>query len=435
MVGELRALEELLQDTIGLDSTSVGAQLILRGAKQRMRDLNMINDLAEYERRVRESTVELQELIEEVVVAESWFFRDERPFAWLQDHVRRRPRSAGRPPLRVLSVPCAGGEEPYSIVIALAEAGLSTHDYHVDAVDTSARRLAIARRGVYSRNAFRGPDIPGRLRYFRQHGEHHEIDPAIRAQVQFIQGSILDPRLLEGLPPYDVVFCRNLLIYLVPSARASLMVFLDRVLAPDGVLVIGHADRLPSAGTESGFAPTGDAGCFTYRRKTCGEGSASVVSYSFEPAVLPSAAPPCPARAIEASSIRQQSPVNIEATVSRSPENAKGDTVESATRLNQASALANKGRFSEAIMACEQHLKEKGLSAPAYALMGMICQASGNRGQAEECFRKAVYLDPHHDEALLALALLAEYRGDSLAAANFRRRAERTATLTGKRAT
>ena len=101
--------------------------------------------------------------------------------------------------------------------------------------------------------------------------------------------------------------------------------------------------------------------------------------------------------------------------------------------LSQASELANQGRFSEAISVCEQHLQETGLTAPAYCLMGMICQASGDRGRAEDCFRKAVYLDPNHDEALLALALLAEHRGDQNAAAGFRRRAERTATSTRKR--
>ena len=58
--------------------------------------------------------------------------------------------------------------------------------------------------------------------------------------------------------------------------------------------------------------------------------------------------------------------------------------------------------------------------------MGMICQAAGDRRRAEDCFHKAVYLDPRHDEALLALALLAERRGDHDAAAGFRRRAERT---------
>ena len=87
MAGELEALEELLTNRIGLDTTSVGSQLILRAVKQRMRDLKL-DDLAVYERQVRQSATELQELIEEVIVAESWFFRDERPFEWLRDYVR-----------------------------------------------------------------------------------------------------------------------------------------------------------------------------------------------------------------------------------------------------------------------------------------------------------------------------------------------------------
>ena len=65
--------------------------------------------------------------------------------------------------------------------------------------------------------------------------------------------------------------------------------------------------------------------------------------------------------------------------------------------------------------------------------MGMICQAIGDRRRAEDCFQKTAYLDPGHDEALLALALLAEHRGDQNTAAGFRRRAERTATLSQKR--
>lgn len=101
--------------------------------------------------------------------------------------------------------------------------------------------------------------------------------------------------------------------------------------------------------------------------------------------------------------------------------------------LSQASELANQRRFVEAIALCEQCLRENELSAATYCLMGMICQAAGDGGRAEDCFRKAVYLDPDHDEALLALALLAEHRGDQNAAAGFRRRAERTATLSQKR--
>ena len=75
------------------------------------------------------------------------------------------------------------------------------------------------------------------------------------------------------------------------------------------------------------------------------------------------------------------------------------------TVLEQAAELANQGRHAEAIAACERHLRHKGPGAPAYYLMGMICQAAGDRRRAEDCFHKTVYLDPQHDEALLALAL------------------------------
>jgi chemotaxis protein methyltransferase WspC len=390
--------------------------------------------MALYERRVEQSAEELQELIEEVVVAESWFFRDEHPFEWLRAYVQNWWRSTPvRPPLRILSMPCAGGEEPYSIAIVLSEQGLSAREYQIDAVDASARRLAIARRGIYSQNAFRGQGVASRSRYFRKHPEGHEVDPALRATVHFLQGSILDPGLLAGSSAYDLVFCRNLLIYLVPSARAALLALVDRVLAPEGVLVIGHADRLGSIGAQGGFAPTGDVGCFAYRRITYLESPVSVIS--------PAAQRPLLAGPDSAHSIRANN-------TSVAPQ-ATADTAQPAVPvvsdildpgaalrlvlLSQASELANQGRYTEAISLCEQHAREKGPTAPAYSLMGVICQASGDRGRAEDCFRKAVYLDPNHDEALLALALLAEYRGDGQAAAGFRRRAERITTGSGRR--
>jgi chemotaxis protein methyltransferase WspC len=99
--------------------------------------------------------------------------------------------------------------------------------------------------------------------------------------------------------------------------------------------------------------------------------------------------------------------------------------------MEQAAELANRGRHAEAIAACEQQIRLKGPGAPAYYLMGMICQAAGDRRRAEECFHKTVYLDPKHDEALLALSLLAERRGDRGAADGFRRRARRTSAPSG----
>ncbi len=101
--------------------------------------------------------------------------------------------------------------------------------------------------------------------------------------------------------------------------------------------------------------------------------------------------------------------------------------------LDRASQLANLGRPDEAVALCEQVVRQQGPNALAYYLMGVNNQSVGNRTRGEECFQKAVYLDPGHDEALLALALSAERRGDAAAAAGFRRRAERAIFRKGAR--
>ena len=266
MTHDQKEIERLLARRIGLDPVTLGPHLLLRAARRRMAELGL-DDLDVYASRVVQSEAELQELVEEVVVPESWFFRDDRPFRWLAAYVRERwVGDPARPPLRILSLPCAGGEEPYSIAITMRDVGLPARRFQVDGVDVSARRLAVAGRGVYSANAFRGSELGGRVQYFRAHGQGYEVDPAIRATVQFHQASALDPKLLEGSLPYDVVFCRNLLIYLDAPARACVLAVLDRLLAADGVLFIGHADRLDLTGEPSRFAAAGEPGCFAFRK-------------------------------------------------------------------------------------------------------------------------------------------------------------------------
>jgi chemotaxis protein methyltransferase WspC len=390
-----------------------------------------LDDLGEYQRRLGQSELELQELIEEVVVPESWFFRDERPFLWLREYVRERwLKDLLRPPLRALSLPCAGGEEPYSIAMTLLDLGLPTRRFRIDAVDVSLARLEIARRAVYSANAFRGSDLSYRARCFREHLQGYELNPPVRSTVQFIQASVLDPRLLENSAPYDVLFCRNLLIYLGSPARACVLAAIDRLLAPAGVLFIGHADRLDWAGVEPKFTPVGDPGCFAYQRRAPDGVSARV---DFGQAQFQLAAP-TPMLSLFASTSgsngeRAAPPVHTPTDNSTSPvENAPIPVVPSLSLLDRAAELANLGRLDEAIAACERQLRLNRPSASAYHLLGMIHQAAGDRTRAEECFKKAVYLDPKHNEALLALVLLAERRGDHEAAMGFRRRAERIAT-------
>jgi chemotaxis protein methyltransferase WspC len=417
---ELKAVEDILARRIGLDPVRVGRSVIERAVRARLAACGL-HHLDEYLDRLAGSDDERDELVEEVVIPESWFFRDVQPFACVRDHV-----AAGwlldpdRPPLRVLSVPCAGGEEPYSIAMTLLELGLPAARFAIVAVDVSARSLERARRGVYGANAFRGPDLAFRARFFRPHPEGHELDPEVRATVQFARANLLEPDLLSDRPGYDVIFCRNVLIYLADSARAQVLAALDRLLAPSGLLFLGHAESL--AVPRRPFTPTTHRGCFAHERAQAG-GSIRDGLAADRHAARPSL--PRPIRPRPPSPLPELMPVA--APSAEEPAAPARGIAPGPDLLEQAAELANQRLYDQAARLCEQSLAASGPTARAFFLLGMIRQAANDPERAEACFQKTVYLDSQHDEALLALALLAERRGDPAAAAGFHRRAARAA--------
>ncbi len=429
---DLRGIEELLVSRIGIEPASFGSQIIARAVKHRSKSLGL-NGAAAYEQRLRQSEAELQELIEEVVVPESWFFRDDQPFQYLAGfaHVGWCDNSE-REPLRILSLACASGEEPYSIAILLRDLGLSPQRFQIDAIDVSARRLAIARRGVYSANAFRGPNRKYGMRHFHKRAHGYELDYSIRSIVRFRQANVLDPGLLEESPPYNAVFCRNLLIYLGARARSVAMVAIDRLLAGDGILCIGHADPLQSSNPGLRFETVGDPSTFTFRRAPRCNINLPELPQIESPVPSLGALERSPAGTMRWPPLPIASAAETASNLALST-NSPASQIDSPSLLDQAAELANRGKFSEALAACRRHMQHRGASPSAFFLMGMICQATGDRRGAEEHFQKTLYLDPGHDDALLALALLAERRGDPSGAASFRRRAQRLAAVRAKR--
>jgi chemotaxis protein methyltransferase WspC len=405
---------------------------------------------ADYERALLGSGDELQALVEEVVVPESWFFRDDRPFEVLADFAREGwLANPGRPPLAALSVPCAGGEEPYSIAMTLLEAGLPGHRFRVDAADVSARSLARAIAGVYGPNSFRGARSPLRSTYFREQNGAFTLDPEVRSTVRFHLGNLLDPALFADRVTFDVVFCRNLLIYLDDDAQGRASATLGRLIVEGGLLFLGHADRLDDPGGTS-FEPTGGKGSFAYRkgevraerapspRKKNGPVPLAVQGGAFPP--------PSPlagegrgrgshdhrSRKSADSSVANRATTPHPGPPPQGGREAEKKEVAGAapaespdSLLDQASGLADLGRYDEAKGLVDRAIANGGASARAFFLLGLIAQAAGTRDRAEAHYLKAVYLDPQHDEALLALALLARRKGDIAAEASYRRRADR----------
>jgi chemotaxis protein methyltransferase WspC len=340
------------------------------------------------------SPTALEQAAEILAVPETWFFRDGEPFVCLARFAASGPR-----PLRVLSAPCSTGEEPYSIAIALLEAGLAPGEFAIDAVDISAHAIAAAGRAVYGKPSFRQPMPAPIEKYFERTGQGYHVRDEVAGQVRFQQAN-----LLEGLGParpYHVVFCRNLLIYLHEEARRTVIAVLRGLLADDGLLFAGHSEV--AVLMEAGFQKVQHPRSFA-----CRQGSAAPAVAA--PAAARRPAPRVPKRPGPKGTPKPPMPAEAEPA------------------LDEARRLADRGRLAEAAAVC----KRLPPAADVFCLLGLISQALDHLAEAEEYFRRALYLDPAHREALVHMSLLCASRGDTERSAVFRDRAERAPRRLGQ---
>ena len=383
---------------------------------------------------------ELAALVELVVVPESWFYRDPQAFQATIDFARGHA-SSGRV-LRMLSIPCAGGEEPYTLAMAMTDAGLAASSYTIDAYDISAACVERARDGLYGRNAFRNQDLGFRDRHFSSIGnDEYRISDAIRAQVRFKQGNLLELDLAGRSAYYDVIFCRNLLIYFDKPTTKAAIEKLRALLADEGLLFAGYAE-VPSF-CNLGFTPLQYPQAFGLQKEAARSASPGAGVRAAR-AVAPRAqrtpepdAPHAPTAGRSAASIaRKAAPVSSRASSAAARPQAAAaraaGSSEPATQeqrntelLEQARKLADLGQFKEADGKCREHLARQPDSAEAYFILGLLSEHANKPELAQDNWRRCIYLQPDHYEALCHLALLAEANSDSTAAAALKARAAR----------
>lgn len=400
--------ENLLKQAMGLDATSVGSSSIERAVRSRM-DTIGLEQRDEYWQTLSDSAQELQHLIEAVVVPETWFFRDRPAFSVLVRLVTEEWRpSHPNSVLRSLSIPCSTGEEPYSIAMALLDAGLAPEQMYVDAVDISTQALARAKRGTYGNNSFRGEDLSFRERYFRPNAHGSELSEGVRDRVRFHQGNLLSDDFRLAEEPYDVIFCRNLLIYFDRPMQEQAMRTLGRLLADSGFLFVGPAEAFLASC--SGFTSVNQAMSFAFRktRKQRSEPVPEIYAVSLKPLE----------RTFRA---RTQHPVKGDRSPAPVPESVPSPPAD----LRTAHSLADAGKLREAAECCENYVRQQGPSSEAYYLLGVLRDAVGDWRSAAEYYRKVLYLEPEHVQALMHLVLLTESQGDRAAAERFRERARR----------
>ncbi len=409
-----------LKDKIGIDASIIGSKEITRVLEKR-RLVCKLPDLQTYLQHLQSSYQELEELIELVIVPETWFFRDVEPFTFLENYLRSEWLSRkNKSVLRVLSIPCSSGEEPYSIAMTLLDAGLSPNQFIIDAVDISKKSLIKAREAIYSRNSFRVNNLEFRSRYFTQIGDKYQLCHLVKNTVNFIYGNLVSPHFLDDKLPYHLIFCRNVLIYFKQAAREQSMVNLDRLLHNQGLIFVGHVET--GEISLSSFESVNHPFAFAYRKIDKNNPKSQDLAQS-----LPRNQQLLPMQKLNSQiDVKQRTEIYFKKSLEiPKNEQSQPSNLHPSISLESIRRLADRGQLSEATILCETYIQQNYTHVQAYVLLGQIYQAQGMEKKAEKYFQKAIYLEPNDYEALMHLTLLTENRGDTAKAELLRQRIKR----------
>jgi chemotaxis protein methyltransferase CheR len=208
--------------------------------------------------RFQMSGQEMQFLVNAMTVNETYFFREDYQFdalvqGILPELARNRSRDKA---IRIWSMPCSSGEEPYSIAIKILELWGSSDawDIEIHGSDIDTKILDEARAGVYGERSLSRVPLTVRQQYFvRRPDGNYQISAALRDSIDFSLVNIVDPMQTRRFRNYDVIFCRNLLIYFDDLGRRQAAEMFFEALAPGGFLCLGHSESMSRI--SSIFAP------------------------------------------------------------------------------------------------------------------------------------------------------------------------------------
>lgn len=191
---------------------------------------------------------EMQELVNLLTVNETYFFREDYQLKCLTNSLLPELiQSGARKTLRIWSLPCATGEEAYTLALQLLERFPQVDDYEIEIIgsDIDTRVLEAAERGLYSERSLQYVSAALRQRYFEQRAsDSWQVCSGLRDSVSFVRCNIVDRLQMMKMGAFDVVFCRNLLIYFDDVSRRSAVENIYEALTPGGFVCLGHSESM-----------------------------------------------------------------------------------------------------------------------------------------------------------------------------------------------
>ena len=416
---------ELLRQKIGFNPESIGVASVEKSVREHIESSGAAS-VEDFVKKVNGSISELNKLIESVLVQETSFFRNKTPFVTLQNYLKQfvLHKKIGKT-LRILCLPCSTGEEAYSIAMVLMDMRLAASQFFIFAGDISEQVLQIAATGRYDPYSFRGEDEAYKKKYFvRQPDGAFILQEAVRAAVHFERANILADNFLLGHEPYDVIFCRNLLIYFDADAKEKAINSLSKHLSQEGVLFVGHAEG--SIPTQFGFASMDYPMSFAFARADYAAriNDALNANSGNKNAPQPVSAKQKATKAGSLVAAKKKGSVTTGSDKLGEKEGIQGKS-QVDEEISRAKRLADGGSFDKVTGICEILLSQGVESAEIYYLLGQASGSSGDNFQAEEYLKKAIYLDADFYDALIYMSFLADRMGNPDKAKSFRNRAQR----------
>ena len=257
--GDFRFLADLLKDRSGLivgedKQYLLDSRLTPVARKHGLSDLNALVGAL----KTKKDGPLSKDVVEAMTTNESFFFRDMTPFEKFKKVVLPHMKQA-RPDrsLKIWSAACSSGQEPYSLSMVMKEDAPDFANWRIDilATDLSEEMIQSAKDGVYSQfEVQRGLPVQLMLKYFKQEGDRWRINSDLRKNIRFQTFNLLSP--MSGLGKFDVVFCRNVLIYFDQPTKGKVLDAIAKVMAPDGFLFLGGAETV--IGVTNAFKPHPD---------------------------------------------------------------------------------------------------------------------------------------------------------------------------------
>jgi chemotaxis protein methyltransferase CheR len=394
-------------------------------------------------------------LAEALTVTETYFFRNQDHFLALAElalPARMRARRSEQR-LKILSAACASGEEAYTLAMLLDDKfpELQSWDLRLSGVDINPAMLAKATRGLYTAWSLRDTPPEARERHFDSEGADFRVHADIRARVAFEMRNLVEPQADLWQPgSYDIIFCRNMIMYLAPDVAAALIGRMAKALAPGGFLFLGYAETL--RGLSQDFQLCHTHNTFYYQRLEAGQretlssgwtpaasssiqataapawdpslswmdaiqqASERIAGLAARTAKVPAGAMPSPQQAAPAWSLAPAMDLLRGERFAEALETLQGlpgtSDLDPDVLLLRAVLLTNLGRMADAEAASRRLLHASDLNAGAHYVLALCREQAGDLSAAEDEDHTAVYLDATFAMPWLHLGLLARRAGD-----------------------